>query len=55
MLPLVLEHLTLRSDNRFQPVIEALAGMKQSLGTKVHSFHEEVPLDGSRCQVGLTP
>ena len=25
MLPLVLEHLTFRSENRFQPVIEALA------------------------------
>jgi hypothetical protein len=32
MLPLILEHLTFRSENRFQPVIEALAVMKQSLG-----------------------
>jgi hypothetical protein len=46
MLPWVLEHLTFRSDNRFQPVIEALAVIKQSLDTKGHSFPEDVPLDG---------
>jgi len=48
MLPLVLEHLTFRSDNRFQPVIEALAVMKQYLGTKGLYFPAEatVPLDG---------
>jgi len=34
MLPLILEHLTFRSENRFQPVIEALAVMKQYLGTR---------------------
>ena len=48
MLPLILEHLTFRSENRFQPVIEALAVMKQYLGTKGPYFPEEeqVPLDG---------
>jgi hypothetical protein len=46
MLPWVLEHLTFRSENRFQPVIEALAVIKQFLGTKVQYFPEEVPLDG---------
>ena len=46
MLPWVLEHLTFRSENRFQPVIEALAVIKQSLGTKGQYFPEEVPLDG---------
>jgi TnpA family transposase len=46
MLPLVLEHLTFRSENRFQPVIAALAVIKQSLGTRGHSFPEEVPIDG---------
>lgn len=46
MLPWVLEHLTFRSDNRFQPVIEALAVIKQSLDTKGHSFPEDVPIDG---------
>ena len=48
MLPLVLEHLTFRSDNRFQPVIEALTVMKQYLNTKGPYFPEEetVPLDG---------
>jgi hypothetical protein len=29
MLPWMLEHLTFRSENRFQPVIEALAVIKQ--------------------------
>ena len=46
MLPWVLEHLTFRSENRFQPVIEALAVIKQSLGTKGQYLPEEVPLDG---------
>ena len=46
MLPWVLEHLTFRSENRLQPVIEALAVIKQFLGTKVQHFPEEVPLDG---------
>ena len=48
MLPLILEHLTFRSDNRFQPVIEALAVLKQYLGTKGPYFPEAeaVPLDG---------
>src|SRR5262249_26286988 len=46
MLPWVLEPLTFRSENRFQPVIEALAIIKQSLGMKGAYFPEEVPLDG---------
>src|SRR6266705_2009037 len=48
MLPLILEHLTFRSENRFQPVIEALAVIKQYLGTKGPYFpaEEQVPLDG---------
>jgi hypothetical protein len=33
-LPLILEALTFRSENRFQPVLAALAVLKQSLGTK---------------------
>src|SRR5262249_20148845 len=46
ILPLVLEHLTFRSDNRFQPVIEALAVIKQYLPTKYQHFPEEVPVEG---------
>jgi TnpA family transposase len=46
MLPLVLEHLTFRSENRFQPVIEALAVIKQALGTKGRYFATDVPVDG---------
>ena len=48
MLPWILEHLTFRSENRFQPVIEALAVIKQSLSTKSPYFPdaEAVPLDG---------
>jgi Domain of unknown function (DUF4158) len=46
MLPQVLEHLTFRSENRFQPVIEALAAIKRYLGTKYQYILEEVPLDG---------
>ena len=46
MLPWVLEHLTFRSENRFQPVIEALAIIKRYLGTKYQYLPEEVPIEG---------
>jgi TnpA family transposase len=48
MLPWILEPLTFRSENRFQPVIEALAVIKQSLSTQGPYFPEAevVPLDG---------
>ena len=46
MLPWVLEHLTFRSENRFQPVIEALGAIKQALGTKTPYLPDEVPLEG---------
>jgi hypothetical protein len=46
MLPWVLEHLTFRSENRFQPVIEALAIIKRYLRTKYQYVPEEVPLEG---------
>lgn len=46
MLPLVLDHLTFRSDNRFQPVIEALAIIKRYLSTSYQYFPEEVPVEG---------
>lgn len=46
MLPLVLENLTFRSDNRFQPVVEALAVIKRYMGTKHQYLPEVVPLEG---------
>jgi len=46
MLPLVLENITFRSDNRFQPIIEALAVIKEYLGTRYKYFPVEVPLEG---------
>ncbi len=46
MLPLVLEHLTFRSDNRFQPVVDALAVLKQYLGTKIQYLPDSVPIEG---------
>lgn len=46
MLPLVLENLTFRSDNRFQPVIEALQAIKDCVGTKQQYLPENVPLVG---------
>ena len=46
MLPGVLEHLTFRSENRFRPVLDALAVIKRSLGTKFQYFPEDVPLEG---------
>jgi TnpA family transposase len=46
MLPLVLEHITFKSDNRFQPIIEALSVIKQYLGTKYKYFPVSVPIEG---------
>src|SRR6266850_2476741 len=46
MLPMVLEHLTFRSENRFQPVIDALAVIKQYLGTRSLYLPDEVPIEG---------
>jgi len=46
MLPFILENLTFRSDNRFQPIIEALAVIKHYLGTGSKYLPEEVPLEG---------
>jgi hypothetical protein len=46
LLPLGLEHLSFRSENRFQPVIEALAVIKQSLGPKGQYFPTDVPVEG---------
>lgn len=46
MLPLVLENITFRSDNRFQPVIEALGIIKRYLGTGYQIFPEAVPIEG---------
>lgn len=46
MLPLILDNITFRSDNRFQPIIEALAVIKRYLGTNYQHFPEDVPLKG---------
>jgi TnpA family transposase len=46
MLPWILEHLTFRSENRFQPVIEALAIIKQYVGTKTPYLPADAPVDG---------
>ncbi len=46
MLPLVLENLVFRSDNRFQPVIDALAVIKRHLKSKHQYFPEDVPIEG---------
>ena len=46
MLPVVLNNLTFRSDNRFQPVIKALAAIKRYFKTTYTYFPEDVPLKG---------
>jgi TnpA family transposase len=46
ILPLILENITFRSDNRFQPVVEALSTIKRYLGTNYQHFPEDVPLKG---------
>ena len=43
---MVLEHITFKSDNRFQPIIEALSVIKQYLGTKYKYFPVSVPIEG---------
>ena len=46
MLPQVLENLTFRSSNRFQPIIEALAVIKQHIRTTYKYFPVEAPIEG---------
>ena len=46
ILPLVLEHIRFKSDNRFQPIIEALAIIKRHLGTSYKYFPVSVPIEG---------
>ena len=46
ILPLVLEHIKFKSDNRFQPIIEALAIIKRYLGTSYKYFPVSVPIEG---------
>jgi hypothetical protein len=46
MLPALLENLQFRSDNRFQPLIEALAIIQKHLHTHYESFPGTVPIEG---------
>jgi hypothetical protein len=49
MLPMLLENIPFRSENRFQPVIEALDAISHHLnkkGRKHRYFGEKVPIDG---------
>jgi hypothetical protein len=46
MLPALLENLQFRSDNRFQPLIEALAIIQKYLHTHYESFPETVRIEG---------
>ena len=46
MLPALLESMRFRSDNRFQPVIEALAAIQRNLTTHQEHFSEQVPIEG---------
>ena len=46
MLPLVLEILHFRSDNRFQPIVEALSAIQEALTTRSRYFKAPVPIQG---------
>jgi hypothetical protein len=46
ILPLILQYLTFRSENRFQPVIDALAALKRYVGTKHQYLPDDVSIEG---------
>jgi TnpA family transposase len=46
MLPALLNTLEFRSDNRFQPLIQALAAIQRAFGSRHRHFAEDVPVDG---------
>jgi hypothetical protein len=46
MLPVVLENLTFRSENRYQPVIEAIEVIKENVHTHRQYLPDDVPLEG---------
>ncbi|MDP6736702.1 MAG: IS1 family transposase [Nitrospinaceae bacterium] len=52
MLGPVLENLTFRTDNRFQPIITALAIIKRYFGASRKYFPESVPIDEMHSFVG---
>ena len=55
MLPWMLEHLTFRSENRFQPVIEALNGHQAVLGDEGAVLSRgRCPSTASCCRAGVT-
>jgi hypothetical protein len=46
MLPALLNTIEFRSDNRFQPLIQALAAIQRAFGSHHRHFTEDVPVDG---------
>lgn len=52
MVPLVLRHLTFRSGNRFQPVLDALALIKRYWGAKQEYSPDDIPWEGRPFQTG---
>ena len=46
MLPVVLEHLTFRSENRYQPVIQALEVIQQNVHLRRPYLPADVPVEG---------
>lgn len=46
LLPLILEHLSFRSDERYRPVMEALASIQRTLHSRARHFAEPVPIKG---------
>lgn len=46
MLPLVLGNLTFRSNNQYQPIIDALSLIKKHMQSGLEYFPESVPIEG---------
>lgn len=44
VLPIILEHLSFRSDERYRPVMEALASIQRTLHSRARHFAEPVPI-----------
>jgi len=50
----VLENLTFHSSNRFQPIIEALAFIKQHIRTSYKYFPVDVPIEGIVTEIWMS-
>lgn len=55
MMPIILEHLSFRRDERNRPVMEALASIQRTIHSQARHFAEPLLINGGSClEIGKT-